>query len=595
MPLPTKKYQFALLLVLFTTFRLQAQVLPYTNPVYAIRMDSAVTYGTSVNYCNAPFTLKMNIYKPVGDNNTERPVIIFVHGGALTSADDFNEYHMNVLAREFAKRGYVAASLDYREGHHLFPYGIGSPSPIGLGALLNWDDGARLFVTDSAEVIRSVFRAQQDIKGAIRFMKQNHAADSSAPCKTFIAGHSAGGISVLAATYLDLPSEKSSLTGSIANAPNPTWTSGGFDFFGTWVVTQVNGPQDRDDLAYRTHNPFPFNYEAAACYVRPDLGSIYGTENFSGLYDASVIGIASMCGAVGDTNIFSGNSTPALYMYHVPVDVVVPYQSGYPFTYTADLLSPAPFGRWPVLYGSHWIEQKLLRTGYPAAFHLQTYDNGGNLTNSHDLLPNDFVVADSIALFFAKVLDTNTACSRVILPAGIVFDVRKMEKTGVIHWNTRGGVNNVRQFIVQRAGMNGLFTDAGAAVPYITGQEDYLFYDRQPLQGMNRYRLKIIYTDNHFVYSEIRVLDFMSADILTLYPDPADQQVTVTLPAAWTGRTVQLEIVDISGKLLVQKKWAAGSSPLIISTEKFQQGSYFVRILQKNDKPILRKFIIQHH
>ncbi|MBL0334313.1 MAG: carboxylesterase family protein [Chitinophagaceae bacterium] len=590
-----KKYLFALLLVLLSRPHAQGQVLPYTNPVYAVRMDSAVTYGTSLNYCNAPFTLKMNIYKPIGDNNTQRPVIIFVHGGAFTSADDFNEYHMNVLAREFAKRGYVAASLDYREGHHLFPYGIGSPSPIGIGALLNWDDGARLFVSDSAEVIRSLFRAQQDVKGAIRFMKQNHAADSTAPCKVFIAGHSAGGITVLAAAYTDQTSEKSTLSGAIANAPNPNWTSGGFDFFGTWVVTQVNGPQDRDDLAYRTHNPVPFNYELPACYVRPDLGTVYGSENLSGVYDASVIGVAAMCGAVGDTNIFSGNSIPALYMYHVPVDVVVPYHSGYPFTYTADLITPAPFGKWPVLYGSHWIEQKLLRTGYPAAFHLQTYDNGGNLTNSHDLLPNDFVVADSIALFFAKVLDTSTACSRVILPAGIVFDARKQDNTGIIHWNTSGGMNRVNLFSVQRAGVSGLFTDAGPEIPFANGQDDYIYYDRQPLQGVNRYRLKIIYADNHIEFSDVRSLVFNRIESVLLYPDPADQQVILTLPDSWTGNKVKLVIFDMSGKAVLKKEWAAGGNPLILSTDQFKPGTYILRLQHKTDRPVSEKLVIQHH
>jgi predicted esterase len=482
---------------LFFTSSAIAQ-LPYTNPAYAVRKDSAVKYGVALNYCGRPDTLKMNIYKPVGDNNRLRPVIIFVHGGGFTSTETFNEYHMNALAIEFAKRGYVAASIDYREGHHLLNYGIGSPAPIGLGILADWTEPARLYVSDSAEVVRSVYRAQQDTKAAIRFMKQNHNADSTSTCRVFLGGHSAGGITVTAASFTDLPAEKSPLSGTTGTVPNPNWISGGFDWFGTWVITQINGPQDRDDAGYRAHNPVPFNYDAASCYTRPDLGSIEGDQNISGGFNSNVLGVASLAGAVIDTNIFTGPNHPAIYLYHIPNDIVVPYNYGYPFTFWQDLLSPAPHIKWPVFYGSYWMKGKLDRINYAGPYKFQSFDNGGDITNSHDILPNDAVVADSLARFFAKVIDTSSICFTV-LASSFDFSLSLQNKVPVLQWIADCG--SISKYIIERS-VNGQQFFAVDSV-LCSGTSTVLQYtDRKaPAAGKIYYHIKLIKQTNGYEYS----------------------------------------------------------------------------------------------
>lgn len=402
-----------LLLLCFMLFGndLLSQSLRYTQPLYAIRKDSAVKYGLATNYCGNRIDLKMNIYKPIGDGNTQRPVIIFIHGGGFSSNTDFNEYHMNVLAQEFAKRGYVSASMQYREGHHKFAYGVGLPQPIGLGVFLDWTEIARAYVSDSAEVVRALYRAQQDTKAAIRFMKQNHLADSSSTCNVFIGGHSAGAITSLAAGLMDRTNEKSSLCNAIADAPNPNWTSSGFWWFGNYVITQINGPQDKDDLAYLMHNPAPFNYEATSCYKRGNLGKIDGNLNTTSGYDASVKGVAALAGALIDTNIITGNRQPALFLYHMSPDNIVSFNVGYPFEFFNGLMDPVPGSKWPIGYGSNWIKSKLDRMNYPAAYKLQVVPS---LLGSHDILPNTWEVADSIAQFFARVIDTSTCTESTI-------------------------------------------------------------------------------------------------------------------------------------------------------------------------------------
>jgi len=59
--------------------------------------------------------LEMDIYEPVGDTLTNRPVIIFAHTGSFFSGHNETD-DMVDLAISAAKRGYVAISINYRLG-----------------------------------------------------------------------------------------------------------------------------------------------------------------------------------------------------------------------------------------------------------------------------------------------------------------------------------------------------------------------------------------------------------------------------------------------------------------------------------------------
>jgi carboxylesterase type B len=50
---------------------------------------------------------------PESDKRTERPVMVFVHGGSFTSGDKSGEAIVT-FAKELAKRGFVSISINYR-------------------------------------------------------------------------------------------------------------------------------------------------------------------------------------------------------------------------------------------------------------------------------------------------------------------------------------------------------------------------------------------------------------------------------------------------------------------------------------------------
>ena len=100
----------------------------------------------------------MDIYEPVGDTLTNRPVIIFLHSGSFFSgsneADDMVD-----LSIASAKRGYVAISMEYR---------------LGLNILSTY----------SGE--RAVYRGVQDASAAIRYIREFHEDLRIDPNKIFI-------------------------------------------------------------------------------------------------------------------------------------------------------------------------------------------------------------------------------------------------------------------------------------------------------------------------------------------------------------------------------------------------------------------------
>lgn len=59
---------------------------------------------------DSPTELKLNIYQPVGDPKSKRPLIIFVYGGGWWQGD---RYQRESAAIDYAKRGYVTMTMDY--------------------------------------------------------------------------------------------------------------------------------------------------------------------------------------------------------------------------------------------------------------------------------------------------------------------------------------------------------------------------------------------------------------------------------------------------------------------------------------------------
>ncbi len=280
---------FTSVIFLFLSANISAQ-LAYTQTNYAYDSIMDYAYGIETDYAGNADTLLMDIYKPHGDGNCLRPVIVLVHGGSWVAGSK-EDVDLVYLSRNLAAKGWVVANINYRLGTHkaanytMYPFCSTSLSaPCG-------------YIADSSEIYRANFRGMQDAKGVIRLMKTRHLIDSSDVNNVFIAGQSAGGFIAFAAAFTDQQSEKSADCYAIANAPNP----------------------DPDFATYGC-NP------STISFARPDLGSIDGTL-YTGVYDASVKGVGNFFGGVMNISMFNQlSATPAVYMFHQGSDVVVDYE-----------------------------------------------------------------------------------------------------------------------------------------------------------------------------------------------------------------------------------------------------------------------------
>ncbi|HPJ51941.1 MAG TPA: carboxylesterase family protein, partial [Flavobacteriales bacterium] len=146
------------LVLLATASLLQAQdcSIDFLTPQFGVQQEMDLAYGTQERFNGQQEVLRLNLFKPVGDGQTERPLIVLVHGGGFF---DGHRDDLNALCADLAAQGWVAATVGYR----LDFYGtwlLGSP-----------------WAYDPAEVIRAAYRAQQDVRGAVRYLKGRAAQD----------------------------------------------------------------------------------------------------------------------------------------------------------------------------------------------------------------------------------------------------------------------------------------------------------------------------------------------------------------------------------------------------------------------------------
>ena len=132
-----------------------------------------LTYGSALNWQNSNEDLKLDIYYPSinQDNLSERPFVLIIHGGSFLIGDKAD---WRFVCREFAKRGFVVATINYR---------------------LGYDDN------ESNGLKKAIYRAHQDANASIRFIIQNHDLYKIDTSALFIGGGSAGAYTSLNVIY----------------------------------------------------------------------------------------------------------------------------------------------------------------------------------------------------------------------------------------------------------------------------------------------------------------------------------------------------------------------------------------------------------
>ena len=170
---------------------LVAMVLPFTSPDYEVTVEQNVPYATADGYYThapigdkgatakllfhsgipKPVTLEMDIYKPAGEPDTPRPLLLMMHGGSFFIGNKAEPGQAG-WCRYFASLGYVAVSIDYRLGFHAL----------------------------KKEFRQAEARALEDADAALEYLlgREDLRID---PNRVFVAGTSAGAMTALSLAF----------------------------------------------------------------------------------------------------------------------------------------------------------------------------------------------------------------------------------------------------------------------------------------------------------------------------------------------------------------------------------------------------------
>ena len=269
----------------------------YLTEVFTnVNVQSNIVYGNNVSVLTGTPTavdLKMDVYTPVGDIMAERPVVVMLHTGSFlpaiinqTPTGSMRDSAIVEMCNQFARRGYVVVSADYRTGWN--PQATGpAGQDIRTGSLL-----------------LAVYRAFQDIKACVRNLKMDYTTMGNTygidTSKIILGGMGSGGYIALAyATIQD--SVDFNLPKFISSTTNPSY---GFTAGSSYVNTGLWGDIEGYGGTPGLNNP-----------------------NNSVGYSSAVQFVFNCGGALGDSSWLRQGDVP-MVCFHPLTDPFAPYGDG---------------------------------------------------------------------------------------------------------------------------------------------------------------------------------------------------------------------------------------------------------------------------
>jgi len=287
-----KNYFFASVLALGMSLTSIAQT-RYIDEVFTdVSVTSDVMYGANITHLPFLFggtepeldTLDMDIYQPVGDTLSERPVFIYLHTGNFlprlvnnSLVGTKSDSSAVEICTRLAKRGYVVASIDYR---------------------LFWNPGAPTQEDKTKFLLQAVYRAFQDGKTAVRFLRKDVAENGNTyaidPGKIAVFGEGSGAyVAQAMATINDVSEIQLPKFLDVTDPANPV----------PFVDTNIFG-----------------NFETGGGV------SSHNIENHPG-YSSSISFCVNLGGAMGDISWLEQGDVP-MVAFHCENDPFAPYAEG---------------------------------------------------------------------------------------------------------------------------------------------------------------------------------------------------------------------------------------------------------------------------
>lgn len=380
-----------------------------------------LAYGEATNFLGETDSLRLDLYLPRCDDAAQvsrRPLILFIHGGAFLAGSK-EDVSITDFCKQFAKRGFVTASMNYRLGF----------VTDDQSWMCNYPNYPCVFAADTAEWYRAWYRGVQDAKGCLRYLLNRNALYRIDTTNVFLGGESAGAIISLGAGLLDSPLERPTPTFALNPLPAPNIGASNCPFY--------------------TAGAFP-----GASVPRPDLGDIQGSiEPTTVLY--TIKGIMNIYGAMLYDILALSSTTdkPAIYSFHQPCDMVVPIDSGRIYEGLSWCMTNGYgcFGiaNTPMVYGSrafsnlntqnnygYTIENHFTQTTFPYSFLFGQGSCIEQVNNPCHAIDNRNLRETEMANFLAPLVSTFPVCDTLL----VSIETSSREAACVAYPNPAGNV-----------------------------------------------------------------------------------------------------------------------------------------------------------
>jgi hypothetical protein len=154
-----------------------------------------------------------------------------------------------------------------------------------------------------------------------------------------------------------------------------------------------------------------------------------------------------------------------------------------------------------------------------------------------------------------------------------------------LKWVTASEIN-VSHFTIEKSLDGTNFSEAGMMFAYGNSSDktNYSFSDNlaNSTSTVIYYRLKSVDIDGKFEYSEIRVIRIgknreSNISILT-YPNPAQNELRITIPASWQNKIVSYELFSATGQVVRKTQTPSSSQTETINLNTMAPGFYIVKV-----------------
>ncbi len=270
-----------------------------SNVVYGVNPTVLTLADTSIlEAVNQP--LVMDIYQPTGDTETDRPLMLIFHTGNFLppvlngqiSGQKVDSSAVEICT-QLARRGFVAASVEYRDG---------------------WNPLAQTQPLRALGLIQAAYRGVQDGRTAVRYMRRSVAENDNPygidPNKISTFGTGTGGYLVLGMASLDEYAEILNTT----NGPGKFLFDSNGDGMATtpMVLEAFHGDIEGVTTVVAPNGSFG--------YPEGDTTTIADHVDYSSEVQLTI----NVGGAVGDVSWIDENTSPIISVQS-PFDMFAPY------------------------------------------------------------------------------------------------------------------------------------------------------------------------------------------------------------------------------------------------------------------------------